>query len=87
MPHTEAMTTMNATWASQNFAAVLDAAGHEPVRIQRDEQDVAFVLSPQEYFWLKEGRWSEFDHLATEASAEAGRNGLTEELLAEILAE
>jgi antitoxin Phd len=81
------MQTVSATKASQNFAAILDAAQREPVRIQRHARDIAVIVSAAEYARLVGEKWKEFDRLAALASAQAAANGLTEEELQEILAD
>jgi prevent-host-death family protein len=81
------MPTVSATHAKQNFAAILDQAQREPVRIQRHERDVAVVVSAEEYERMHKDRWAEFNRLSEIASAQAKANGLTEEILAEILAD
>ena len=43
------MKTISATEAKQRFAAVIDAAQREPVRIRRQKRDVAVVLSAEDY--------------------------------------
>jgi prevent-host-death family protein len=43
------MPTVSATYAKQNFAAMVDAAQREPVKIQRHKRDVAVLLSAAEY--------------------------------------
>jgi prevent-host-death family protein len=78
---------MSATHAKQNFAAMIDAAQREPVRIRRHERDVAVLLSAEEYERMNRERWTEFNRLSAIASEQAKANGLTEEILAEILAE
>ena len=80
------MPTVSATHAKQNFAAMIDAAQREPVRIQRHERDLAVLISAEEYDRLNKNRWAEFDRLASLAAAQAKANGLTEEALDEILA-
>jgi len=81
------MPTVSATHAKQNFAAMLDAAQHEPVRIQRHDRQVAVMISSEEYARLVGERWKEFDRLSALAAEQAKANGLTEEILQEILAE
>ena len=81
------MQTISATKASQNFAAVLDAAQREPVKIQRHARDIAVVISATEYDRLRQDPWAEFNRLSAIASEQAKANGLTEEILAEILTE
>lgn len=43
------MPTVSATYAKQNFAAILDQSQREPVRIQRHERDIAVMMSAVEY--------------------------------------
>ena len=81
------MTEISATQAKQRFAALLDAAQRGPVRIQRHERDVAVLLSAEEYERINRERWVEFDRLAATAAEQAKANGMTEEILAKILAE
>jgi prevent-host-death family protein len=81
------MRTVSATEAKQNFAELIDSAQREPVRIRRHNRDLAVVLSAEEYDRLHKDRWAEFNRLAAIAAEQAKANGLTEEILAEILAE
>ncbi len=80
------MTTVSATYAKQNFAAIIDAAQREPVRIRRHDRDLAVLVSAEEYDQLRKDRWAEFNRLSAIAARQAKANGLTEEKLAEILA-
>lgn len=82
-----AMPIVSATHAKQNFAALLDQAQREPVRIQRHERDVAVLVSAEEYNRLNKDRWAEFNRLSAIAAQQANANGLTEGILAEILAD
>lgn len=81
------MPTVSATHAKQNFAAMLDLSQREPVRIQRHDRDVAVILSAEKYDQLRKYRLDEFRRLSKRMSAEARANGLTGEILTEILAE
>jgi antitoxin Phd len=81
------MATFSATDAKQKFSELLDTAQREPVRIQKHERVVAVLISASEYERLSGNRWAEFNRLAELAGAQAKANGLTEEILAEILAE
>jgi prevent-host-death family protein len=81
------MQTVSATYAKQNFAAVLDQSQREPVMIQRHDREIAVLLSAAEYEQITSERWREFDRLSAIASEQAQANGLTEEKLQEILSE
>ncbi len=79
------MRYVSATEAKQALAAVLDAAQHEPVVIQRQKRDVAVMLSVQEYEKLTALNVAEFNHFCDRVAEQAAARGLTEEKLAEIL--
>ncbi len=81
------MPKVSATYAKQNFAAVLDQAQREPVHIQRHDRDIVVVISAEEYQRILRNRWAEFDRLAKLAAEQAHSNGLTEAVLSDILAE
>ncbi len=66
---------------------MLDAAQREPVRIQRHDREVAVLISAEEYERMNRDRWAEFNRLSAIASEQAKANGLTQEILDEILAE
>ena len=80
------MQTISATQAKQKFAALLDTAQREPVRIQRHERDIAVLVSAEDYARMSGNQWAEFDRLMDIASAQAEANGFTEKDLEEILA-
>jgi len=81
------MTTVSATHAKQNFAALIDAAQRGPVRIQRHNREVAVLVSSEEFERLRKDRWAEFNRQGAIAAEQAQGGGLTEEILAEILAD
>jgi PHD/YefM family antitoxin component YafN of YafNO toxin-antitoxin module len=41
--------TVSATYAKQNFAAILDLSQREPVMIKRHDRDIAVMMSAVEY--------------------------------------
>jgi prevent-host-death family protein len=79
------MTTVSATQAKQRFAALLDAAQREPVRIQRHERDVAVLVSAEEYEEIRKLRVQELIRLGNENSLYAQSQGMTDELLERLL--
>jgi prevent-host-death family protein len=81
------MKTVSATQAKQRFAELMDAALRGPVRIQRHGRDVVVMTSAEDFDRLREDRWAEFNRLSALAAGQAKAKGLTEEVLAEILAE
>jgi prevent-host-death family protein len=81
------MQIVSATRAKQNFAAILDQSQREPVRIQRHERDIAVLVSAEEYDRMRQSPWAEFNRLSAIAAKQAKAAGLTEETLAEILAD
>ncbi|MCY3926885.1 MAG: type II toxin-antitoxin system Phd/YefM family antitoxin [Acidobacteria bacterium] len=79
------MRTVSATEAKQRFAAILDAAQHEPIMVRRQKREVAVVLSPRDYERLRALNLRELDEYCQRIGAQAAERGLTEEKLAEIL--
>lgn len=57
------------------------------MRIRRHDRDMAVLMSAEEWERLNKARWAEFNRLSAIAAKQAKANGLTEEILAEILAE
>ncbi len=85
--YTDYVIEISATEAKQKFAALLDAAQRGPVRIRRHDREVAVLISAEQFERLSGDRWAEFNRLSAIAAEQAKANGLTEEILAEILAE
>ncbi|MFQ5953731.1 MAG: type II toxin-antitoxin system Phd/YefM family antitoxin [Kiloniellales bacterium] len=81
------MRYVSATDAKQRLAAVLDAAQREPVVIRRQKRDVAVVLSLQQYERLRGLNVDEFQRFCDRVAELAAARGLTEDKLAEILAD
>jgi prevent-host-death family protein len=81
------MQTISATKASQNFAATIDAAQREPVCIQRHERDIAVLLSAEEYERIHQLRVQELIRLSEQNGLYAESQGMTDELLEQLLAD
>ncbi len=79
------MATMSATEAKQNFAAMLDTAQREPVRIQRHERPVAGVPSAEEYEEVRAMRVERVLRISEENGRYAESRGMTDELLEDVL--
>ena len=85
--YTGPMPTVSATHAKQNFAAMLDQSQREPVRIQRHERDIAVLVSAEEYEQIRKLRVQELIRISEENGRYAASQGMTDELLAELLAD
>ena len=81
------MSTVSATHAKQNFAAMIEAAQRGPVRIQRHERDVAVLVSAEEYERIHQMRVQELLRFTEETSRYAESRGMTDELLEQLLAD
>ncbi len=68
-----------------NLTTLLDAAQREPVFIERDQQEVAVLVSASDYDRLSGKSTRELLDFCDKMAAEATANGLTEEKLQEIL--
>ena len=81
------MRTVTASEAKQGLAAVIEAAGREPVMIQRQRRDVAVVLSVHEYQRLTRLNVAEFQRFCDQVGQAAIAKGMTESKLAALLAD
>jgi hypothetical protein len=81
----QTMQTFTASEAKQSFAAVLQTCVREPVLIRRQKQDVAVVMSMQEYERLTRLNVAEFQRFCDEVGGRAEQAGLTEDQLAALL--
>ena len=82
-----AMMTISSKEAQNGFGALLDKAQRTPVVIQRHKRDCAVVMSADEYERYRQSRVETLLGLANDISAEASANGLTPELLQQIIAD
>ena len=79
------MKKVTATDAKNRLGALIDDAQREPVVIQRQERDVAVILSMAQFEQMRSGNIRAFLELRNEVAAEAKRNGLTEKKLSALL--
>lgn len=79
------MKSVTATDAKQRFAAVIDAAQRGPVRIRRQNRDVAVILSAEEYDRIRGANLDELDRLSERVSKRAAERGLTDKILSDLL--
>jgi hypothetical protein len=79
------MRSMTVKEAKDSFDRMLETAKREGVVLRDDGEDVATVLSPQEYALFRQWRTDRLLKTMDKIAAEAAANGLTEEKLAELL--
>ncbi|MES2393610.1 MAG: type II toxin-antitoxin system prevent-host-death family antitoxin [Acidobacteriota bacterium] len=71
--------------ADPKLAALIDAAQQEPVFINRDQQEVAVLVSARDYDRLSGKAAREFNDFCDAIADRAAARGLTEEKLEELL--
>jgi len=67
------------------FNQAIDAAQKGPVYVERDDRNVAVVLSPEHYERLRQAAIDELNRFCDEMSDRAEANGMTEEILQKLL--
>jgi len=78
---------MSSTEARANFGEFLDKGSREPVIVKRQNREIGAFVPMSDLKKLRKLRLQELDETVQAASEEAARNGLTEEILNQILAE
>lgn len=78
------MQTINASDAKSRFGALLDSVQKEPVAIRKRGRAVAVMVSAEDFENMS-GRRQRISSLLTQAHQEAKNNGLTAEILSELL--
>ncbi len=81
------MQTFTANDAKVNFGAFLDAAQREPVRVTRRNRVVGVMVSAQDYEAMRAFYTNRLQHTLAEAGAHAAAQGMTPEVLDDLLAD
>lgn len=81
------MQTMTANEAKTHFGELLNRAQREPVQVMRHKRIVGVMVSAQDYDAMRRYYADRLRHTLRETSENAAASGLTEEQLAELLAD
>lgn len=81
------MITMSSTEARANFGAFLDKGSREPVIVKRQNREIGAFVPMEDLEAIRKLRLAEMRSAVADLSAEGRKNGLTEEILNEILEE
>ena len=81
------MRKVAATEAKNRLGAILDDAQREPIIIQRQDRDVAVVISMAEFERIRASNVAAFLEASKAVAAEAKAKGLTARKLASLLAD
>lgn len=81
------MKKITATDAKNRLGALIDDAQREPIVIQRQDRDVAVILSMAEFDRIRARNVAAFLEASKALAAEAKANGLTAKKLASLLAD
>jgi antitoxin Phd len=71
--------------AQNNFGSLLDRAQRTPVVIRRHKRDCVVVMSMADFEKYRQARAKALQGFCDEASEEAARNGMTPEILENLL--
>ena len=81
------MKKVAATEAKNRLGAILDDAQREPIVIQRQDRDIAVVMSMAEFERIRASNVAAFLEASRAVAAEAKAKGLTSRKLASLLAD
>lgn len=81
------MKEINARTAKNQFGQLLESAQRGPVRVTRRGRPAGVVLSEEQYQRLLGVAWDRLGDTVTSARRQAAQKGLTEDVLAELLAD
>jgi prevent-host-death family protein len=81
------MRTISSIDARTRFGQLLDAAECAPVTVTRKGRPAAVVMSVEDYERLRGAAWNRLSETMDTARTQAAARGLTDELLAELLAD
>ena len=79
------MQTFSANEAKTQFGQFIDLAQREPVRVVRRDRVVGVMVSAQDYEAMREFYANRLQHTLVASAAQAGRAGMTPELLEDLL--
>lgn len=81
------MRSVSITEASADFGALVESLQREPATVRRGTDDVAVLLSKRDYDRIRRQNVDDFVSLCDDIAAKAQSRGLTEDKLAELLAD
>lgn len=81
------MITMTSSEVRQNFGEFLEKGSRQPIIVKRQNREVGAFVPIEDYNRLRKLRMEELDQAVSALSDEAKANGLTEEILGDILSE
>ena len=87
MSYDGGMRTISSIDAKNRFGQLLDAARRAPVTVTRKGRPAAVVLSIEDYERLRGVAWQRMFETMAMARQHAAERGLTDEVLAELLAD